>query len=478
MRRIARIAVRDRSDEQGRHIDVLPGASAPRKRLKPPGTGGWYFSVAGDKGIILILLNRAWTVLKSPITAFLMVLSLSAQTQAVWYAFTSLGALTIFAELGFTLIVTQFVSHEFAALAYERGTIRGTPKELDSFFSLVRFSLRMYYAIIPVAIAILSVVGIIFFRAEDSATKMAWVVFAVSSGLGLFVALMQSIYQGLDKVAEVQANALIGSVVLPILNWAMLLLKFGIWALVVGSLVGYALTLFLLINADRSFWRQVFGHSIGRIRKWGRTILNLQWKYAISWAAGFFMFYLYVPVIYTSIGKVQAGQFGLTNSLVTTLSSFSIAWVTTRIPKLNVYAAQRDEQSLMFLFRRSLIASAVVQALGSLLLIGAFLILEHFRLFNGRLLSVRQAGLLIANVFITNLIGGIAFYARAHKEEPFYLVSSAAAVMITLALYTVLPRIGIDGFLLVNMAINGAFTLPLTLLIHRARKRHYVEALT
>ena len=67
-----------------------------------------------DKAIFYTVLGVGWSSIAGVIGIFFIINYLTIVEQGYWYTFLSLGALTVFAELGFTTIITQFISHEYA----------------------------------------------------------------------------------------------------------------------------------------------------------------------------------------------------------------------------------------------------------------------------------------------------------------------------------------------------------------------------
>ena len=254
--------------------------------------------IAGiDQDVLWNIYNKLWGLFKGPVTIFFILGFLTSAEQGLWYTFLSLGALTIFAELGFTTIITQFVSHEFSKLEESEGALVGDISSLNKAISLIRFSIKFYAYIIPTAIIILSVIGYFYFGKQLNDVYSAWLVFSIIGGLTLFSSLLQSIYQGLDKVKKTQQNILVGSVLMALSNWLLLYFKYGIWALVLGNFIGLIVMLVLLYRTAPLFWKQIYHFDQIDEHNWFNEIINLQWRYALSWISGFFIFFLYVPMV-------------------------------------------------------------------------------------------------------------------------------------------------------------------------------------
>jgi len=225
-----------------------------------------------DNALLWVLINKFWSVAKGPISLFFIISYLSPEDQGLWYTFLSLGALTVFAEMGFTSIITQFVSHEYTHLNEINGFLKGNTQSRDKLVSLV--------------------VGKYFLTDASSEVFLLWMVFSVAGGIQLLVSLLQSIVEGFDKVALVQKNIFVGSLVLPIVNWTLLYFNFGLSTLVVSNIVSIVLMLSLFYFRTKKLFFQITRHTIVTKYKWFNEIVKLQWKYAVSWMAGYFIFNL------------------------------------------------------------------------------------------------------------------------------------------------------------------------------------------
>jgi len=292
-----------------------------------------------DSSIGWSIINAVWGLFKGFISLYFLLRYLTIEQQGIWYTFINLGFLTSFADLGFTIIITQFVSHEYSKLTFNQGLVLGNIYNLDKFFSLVRFSLKIYFFITPIAVVILAVAGFWFFSTQSLLILIAWFVFSIVGGFSLIGSLLQSIYQGLDKVKEIQQNIFIGSFFTTIFNWALLFFKFNIWALVGGNVFGLLVMLFILYRKAPLFWKQIYHYKNLVKYNWFNEIISLQWKYAISWASGYFIFNLFVPAAYKIQGANIAGQIGITIGLIGVVSGISDSWLRTKVPKFNILVA-------------------------------------------------------------------------------------------------------------------------------------------
>ena len=418
-----------------------------------------------DKAVSWILINKIWSILRGPISIIFIIKYLSPAEQGLWYTFGSLAALTVFAELGFTLIITQFVSHEYVNVRLKSGFITGKKLYVDKIFSLIRYAIKFYLIVVPVAIIILSIAGFYFFNSEQKYIVVAWFIFSVISGVNLLVSLFQSIYQGLDKVVDIQKNIFFGSFVMPIFRWLMLYFGYGIWSLIIGNGLGVILMSFLLFKRAPKFWKQLIRHKNTHIFTWTHEIINLQWKYAISWASGFFIFKLYTPVLYKFESAVVAGQFGLTMSIIKMISMTSGAWIEAKIPKMNMLVARRKREELLHLFKSACFRGYIFFISISPLFIMALYLLQKYNFHSERFLEIRYALLLIFAQLAVITITFFARYLRAHKIEPYYWLSVTNGVLIGFLLLYLLPKIGVNLCFILNMGIYWLVLLPIAIII-------------
>lgn len=413
-----------------------------------------------DKAIFWLLINKFFSLIRSPINAFFMIQYLTLPQQGLWYTFISLGALSVFAELGFTTVVSQFVSYEFAHLKEDKNRIIGDSDRLDRFWGLIKFALKIYLIIIPFAIAILGIVGTLFFKSESVFTLTAWYAYCIIGGISLFVSLFQSIFQGIDKVAIIQKNSTYLSFLL--LGFTCLFLFFGmnIWALVVANLFSALFTSFLLFKEGRNFWDQLWKYKIQNRYEFWKEIVPLQWRYAITWTSGFFVFSLTTPAIYKFTNPEVAGKYGLTLAIISSINAISYGWISTKIPKFNMFASRNEENQLIKLFNKSFFQGSLIYIIGIISFFLFLSILQEFSIYGNRFLDLSNTLFLAISNFALFIITSLAVYTRSHRIEPFIFYSSLQALsMIVLAVF-LLPIIGFQKFLICNAIFLWLIMVP------------------
>ena len=95
----------------------------------------------------------------------------TAEVQGYYYTFNSLLLGQVLLELGFGIVLVQFISHEWASLGHdELGAITGAQSALDRLGSLVRFSLKWYCALAVIFFVAVGSFGQWFLKASTNET--------------------------------------------------------------------------------------------------------------------------------------------------------------------------------------------------------------------------------------------------------------------------------------------------------------------
>lgn len=427
-----------------------------------------------DKAIAWTIINRSIGVIKGPLSLYFIITFLTPKIQGVWYAFGSLSALTIFAELGFLTIITQFVSHEFAFMSETSGYIKGSQVQLNRFFGLIKFSFKFYFVIVPVAIALLATTGLFFFRSEVQTIKLAWIVYAIAGGIDLMLSLSQAIYAGVNKVKEAQINALIYTTISSVATWILLILDFGIWAIVYGNLIGVFMAIIVFYYRGRIFWRQVIAFKYIQKHSFLKETLPLQLKYAVSWISAYFILHILIPTAYKFASKVEAGQLGITLALVGAITLISNSLINAKLPVVNMLVANANYTDLNVLFKRLFKQSVALQTVGCLMALIMLIILEvYYPEYTKRFLPKYHIVLLMALQFPQLVINFLSIYMRAHKEEPLMWAIFIQSILIIVTVPFCMYFYSLKVVLYSMNVIYFLVALPLTIYIFSIKYRSY-----
>ena len=182
-----------------------------------------------------------------------------------------------------------------------------------------------------------------------------------------------------------------------------------------------------------------------------KEIFPYQWKIALSWISGYFIFQLFNPVLFATEGAVVAGQMGMTLAALNGIQSLSLSWITTKIPLFSGLIAQKNYLQLDTIFNRTLKQSVGIN--GGLLLImllGIFVIRHYHIVIGGmdlgnRFLPYIPMVLMMIPLFVNQFVSSWATYLRCHKQEPFLMNSIVGGILCCLSTVLLGKYFGVLG---------------------------------
>jgi hypothetical protein len=246
-----------------------------------------------------------------------------------------------------------------------------------------------------------------------------------------------SILEGCGKVKDVAKLRIKQGIIANLLLWIGLVAG---WRLFSASLVyigGFVVIAHWIGNA----WRRDFFKDMLTLKakqgvkiSWRQEIFPFQWKIALSWISGYFIFALFNPVLFVYHGAKIAGQMGLTLAAYNGITTISMAWISTRVPAFGGFIAKKEFSKLDNLFFRTLRQSLVVVVLLIVIFIGIVYLLQTIQHPIGDRFLPSLPVLLLGSVTIINhIVFAQAAYLRAHKQEPLLVNSIVGAGLITLS---------------------------------------------
>lgn len=399
---------------------------------KIPGVERFVSDLGIDKAIFYTVIGIIWSSMAGIISMYFIVNYLTLEQQGYWYTFISLGALATFAELGFTTIITQFISHEYAHLKEKDGRICGDPQRVDRAISLVKFSLKFYLIITAVAFIILSILGILFLINSTSnyLLLLSWVAYSLTGALLLMVSLIASILKGFNRVDKAQMIITIAGFASYIATWTALVAGFTLWALAIGGISNIILSLWIFFSSSKPLWNQIYRTKIKGSYNWFKETLPLQWRYAISWSSGYFIFQFIVPVTMFYAGADAAGKLGLSLVIARSVQNMANSWGMTKVPQFNMYVAQKKRSNIDNLLKNLQKQSLLVFLAGSVIVILILIYIFPLINWNTRVLPTYEIVIILIAEGANLIVFNWAYYLRSHKEEPYMRISAISALAI------------------------------------------------
>ncbi|HZM06645.1 MAG TPA: hypothetical protein VFC44_26900 [Candidatus Saccharimonadales bacterium] len=419
-----------------------------------------------NRAVFFSILVSGWSALAGPVTMLVIAHWMTAVEQGFYYTFSSVLALQVFVELGLVTVIIQVASHEWAFL--ERGSddrISGDPRALSRLASLLRFALKWYAVSGLLVMAGLSLGGFIFFSAKphpEVVWRWPWFALCGIAGVALMMSPIFSIIEGCNQVASIYSFRFTQGILNSLAVIVSLFLGLGLYALAIAALMRFMCGLVFIAWKHRVFIRQLLTSEITERINWRGDVWPFQWRIGVSWISVYFTVSIFTPVMFYYHGPEVAGRMGMTWAMVCVIETLSCwAWINTRMPHFGMLIARRQFAELDRLFLRLFWISlgvAVVCSLGLLELV--YWLQERHLPLGERMLPLFPTILFLVQRIINVAISAMAFYLRAHKQEPLLFTWVVAALLTALSTWTLGVYYGPAGAAGGYLAVSLIWTLP------------------
>jgi O-antigen/teichoic acid export membrane protein len=410
-----------------------------------------------DKAIMFTSSSSILNALGSIISVILVVKYLTGVEQGFYYTFGSIVAIQVFFDLGLNGIIVQYVAHEASNLQWKSDQrISGESKYISRLSSLLHFSVKWYLLFASILLISLISVGFIFFTKYDTSNgaicwKAPWMLLAIGTCFNLILSPIIAFIQGLGKVKEIAKIQFIVLFFKLSILWGGLILGAKLYVIGLNSLTGVFILAVILFSNYRKIIIDIWTTAIVEKVHYRKEIFPYQWKIAISWISGYFIFQLFNPVLFAIDGAVVAGQMGITLAALNGILSLSLAWITTKVPLFSGLIAQREYARLDHIFNKTLKQSAIIN-FGALAFFMMIIFLVKFfnielsgKHIGNRFLNYIPMVLMMVPVFLNQFIAAWATYLRCHKREPFLLISIAGGILCLLSTVILGSYFGVIG---------------------------------
>lgn len=395
-----------------------------------------------DGAIGFTLLSRVIQASGGIITLIFITRCLSKVEQGYYYTFGSILAIQIFFELGLSGIITQFVAHENANLVWDgKSRFKGSLETSSRLSSLLRFTVK-WFAILGVLLLFgLVIAGYFFFAKFGKDDRLVewqipWFILSITTSLSLMVSPILAFFEGLGMVKDVSKIRLFQQITQLFFVLLLFLLGFKLYSSPIAALISFLIVPIWILFSSKIkllvlIWNKIDEWKVNYFVE----IFPFQWKIALSWISGYFIFQLFNPVLFATEGAIIAGQMGMTLAVLNAVFSLTFSWISTKIPNFSSLIAQEKYKQLDVLFNQTLLQSLVLNILTLTLFFVVIFIFRYFDLkFGGKNLADRFLPLLpmffmMIAVVLNHIVGSWATYLRCHKKEPMLIQSIVMGIL-------------------------------------------------
>lgn len=379
-------------------------------------------------------------------TMFFLSTFLTGVEQGFYFTFGSILALQVFFELGLTGIMQQYVAHEASHLTLdENKEYQGESKYRSRLTSLIRFCLKWYSVLAAVVLVFLIIVGNIYFsKYGDSQStnvewQLPWVIICIGTSVCIFQSPLTAILRGLGYVKDMSKIGFYRQIINPLCIWLGLVVGLKLYVMGIGYVLSMVIwQVYVIRKGLYRILTNLLKTEVSEKVSYFNEIFPYQWRIALSWISGYFIFQLFNPVLFATEGAIVAGQMGMTLHALNSIQSLSLSWMNTKIPVMSKLIAIKEYVKLDTMFNQTL---KQMISVCSVLLVVFFVVLwglnESQFEFNGSVLADRFLGyiptlLMVVPIFLQQFTGSWATYLRCHKKEPF-LVNSVVGGLLCMA---------------------------------------------
>jgi O-antigen/teichoic acid export membrane protein len=402
------------------------------------------FKLGIDKAIIFTSATRIVGGLGGLVSVLFVAHYLTGVEQGFYYTFGSILAIQVFFDLGLNGVITQYVAHEASFLVKNGNIYTGDLKHLSRLASLLHFCIKWFATISGFLFLFISAAGILFFtkfyKADNNVSWLVpWLLLSLGTSLDLLISPVLAFMEGLGKVKEIAKLRLIQQFVNMTFIWG------GLWSgakLYVGgisAIIIFTVGFIFVLKEFKSEILHIWKVKVVEAVNYRLEIFPYQWKVALSWISGYFIFQLFNPVLFATRGPIVAGQMGMTLVALNAIMSLSISWITTKIPVFSGMIAQKQYKQLDTLFNRTLRQSSAINIFALISMFLVIFIIRYFNIqvdnknFGDRFLPYLPLFFMMIPVVLNNITGSWAVYLRCHKQEPMMILSIIVGILCSMS---------------------------------------------
>ncbi|MCX5751941.1 MAG: hypothetical protein NT099_09850 [Candidatus Saganbacteria bacterium] len=434
-----------------------------------------------NKAVFWAVLSKVWAAVAGIVTISLIIFYFSPELQGYYYTFASLLGLQVFIELGLSVVIILFASHEWAKLSLneDQAEVIGDPVAKARLKNILLKSLLWFAFAGMLLFLFLNISGYLFFssvKAVGVSWFWPWIGLCFFTALNLAVGPIFSVLEGCNQIYQVYFFRFIQGLLQSLAVWILIVLGFGLWSLVGASLMLFLWSVIFVLFGYRQFFLSILRSTAQAHISWWKEIWPMQWKIALSGLSGFFLSSFLVPVVFRYQGSIIAGQAGMTLNIINALVVISNMWFATRVAQFGILVAKKEYKELDRLYFHALRLSLGVAVMGGAVLLSAIYLLYYFHYsFSSRLLSPWPTFFFLLAFLLIQLFNAQAHYFRAHKQEPFVWVYMLTAGIIAFVIIGFARNLGILKIAAAYFFVILFVMTPLGIGIWRGFHNRYAE---
>jgi len=404
-----------------------------------------------DRASLFALATKVFQGAGGVVTAVLILRFFSPEVQGYYYTFANVLALQVFLELGLSAVITTFAAHEWSRLSLESdGGITGDRQALARLRSLARQVTAWYLTGGFLLLLLLTVIGLWFFDSQDKSGTVEWqhpwIAMCLLTSLNFFLIPAWALLSGCGQIANVNAYRMIDTVIRYAALWVCIALGASLWSAVgAAALSAFGGWIFLLV-LYRRFLRDLLLNVPSERIGWFKELFPLQIRIALSWISGYFVAYVFTPVIFYFLGASEAGRMGMTWAFISGLSGIAATWLQAQAPGFSILVARKEFAALDLSCVKTVWIGVAVFFSGCCIGIAILALLRIYRPdLADRFIPIGSIAVFLIAECLQQVSMVQATYLRAFKQEPFLGLSVMSAFIVGGGTLWLTPTLGFYG---------------------------------
>ena len=436
--------------------------------------------LAIDRVLLVAFMARLWQSFAGLGTLFFVIRYFSPDTQGYFQTFLSLIALQSFFELGLLAVIVVVVSHEWAGLTGSRtAPLAGDPAKRARLAAAARF-VGLWFGLAALLLLVAGGGGgyaILAQHGNPGAWLSPWIATIVLAAILLWSQGLVAVLEGCNQLYGVALYRFVQAVLSSLALWIAAASGAGLWALPIQLLVSVLTALVFLGAAYRRFLFDLLATRAASTFRWRVDIWPMQWQLALQGIAGFFTFSLFVPIMFSYRGPVEAGRMGLSLQVILAMIALATTWLSVNTPRLGTMFAARDYRRFESAWARSASASMLILCAGAATVLLCVWVADRSGVeVARRFLEPGPFTLLVLWALMLQIMQCLATYWRAQRVELLHLWGVAPGLATGLATWLLGSRWGALGATLGAVLAGALVTLPL-IAYYFLKSRRTVKAL-
>ncbi|MDR1652933.1 MAG: hypothetical protein LBS01_04675 [Prevotellaceae bacterium] len=383
---------------------------------------------------------------------------LPSEDMGVWTLFLSLTTIVSLLDFGFSNSFSRNVTYIFSGVKElkTKGYAEVQTHSVD--YGLLKNLLkavRLYYGAVALIFLAVFVVAGPFYLSSAVLCKytgnhlhiwVAWFILGIILSYELYTYYYVAILAGQGKIKKVMQIVVISQSIRIMLTVTLLLLNFGLLALVIGMLVGDLIHRMLSSRAffDKETKQQLMLAPAGSAMDTIKIMAPNSVKLGLT-AVGHFLrsrATMLIAPYYLTLSEV--GSYGISRQMVDFIIAMSMVWFVTFYPQLSQYCVQKRTKDIKRLYIKSLLIAFIVFALfGCALVLFGNPVIEHVIHGKTFLLCSLYLILLLLFSFLEVSQNMATNILLAKNEVPFFKSTLFSGALTVLLLWLMLRFTGL-----------------------------------